>query len=66
MNLSSKALISILEKNGFGFKRAKGSHQIYFNHISKITVSVPVHTKDLKKGTFLGIIRQAGIDKNLM
>ena len=52
MNLSSKALISILEKNGFGFKRAKGSHQIYFNHISKITVSVPVHTKDLKKGTF--------------
>lgn len=63
MNLSSKALIDILERNGFAFKRAKGSHHIYFNDLSKITVSVPVHSKDLKKGTFFGIVRQAGIDK---
>ena len=66
MNLSSKALIQILEKNGFRFKRSRGSHHIYFNQLSAKTVSVPVHTKDLKKGTFLGILKQANIDKNLI
>ncbi|MDX2196194.1 MAG: hypothetical protein NW207_07235 [Cytophagales bacterium] len=24
---------------------------------------MPVHAKDLKKGTFFGILKQAGIDK---
>ncbi len=64
MNLSSKALIQILEKNSFEYKRQKGSHQIYYNPSSRITVSVPFHNKDLKKGTFFGILKQANIDKN--
>jgi predicted RNA binding protein YcfA (HicA-like mRNA interferase family) len=29
MNQSPKYLIKILEKNGFVFKRSKGSHQLY-------------------------------------
>jgi predicted RNA binding protein YcfA (HicA-like mRNA interferase family) len=49
------------------FKRGKGSHQIYYNSITNITVVVPVHGgKDIKKGTFLAILKQAGIDKNEM
>ena len=65
MNLSAKYLIQILEVNGFVFKCAKGSHQLYYNPISKKTVIVPIHgSKDLKKGTFLAILKQAGIDKN--
>lgn len=64
MNLSSKHLIKLLEIHGFIFKRAKGSHQLYFNPSNKLTIIVPVHGgKDLKKGTFLAIIKQAGIDK---
>lgn len=31
MNLSPKRLIKFLEDNGFIFKRAKGSHQLYHN-----------------------------------
>lgn len=65
MNLSPKYLIKLLEANGFYFKRAKGSHQLFFNPTSNVTIIVPVHGgKDLKKGTFLAIIKQAGIDRS--
>jgi predicted RNA binding protein YcfA (HicA-like mRNA interferase family) len=65
MNQSPKHLISLLEAHGFVFKRAKGSHQIFYNPITNITIVVPVHgSKDIKKGTFLAILKQAGIDKN--
>jgi predicted RNA binding protein YcfA (HicA-like mRNA interferase family) len=64
MNLSAKHLIKILLKNGFGYKRSKGSHQIYFNQDTKKTIVVPMHgNKDLPKGTFYAILKQAGIDK---
>lgn len=62
MNLSPKSLITVLEKQGFLFKRSKGSHQLYYNPTTNKTVIVPVHGgKDMKKGTFLAILKQAGI-----
>lgn len=67
MNLSPKHLIKILEQYGFIFKRAKGSHQLYYNSATNKTVIVPFHGgKDIKKPTFLGILKQAGIDKNVL
>jgi predicted RNA binding protein YcfA (HicA-like mRNA interferase family) len=64
MNLSPKYLIKILLQNGFAYKRAKGSHQLYYNPTTNKTVIVPLHGgKDMKKGTFLAIIKQAGIEK---
>jgi predicted RNA binding protein YcfA (HicA-like mRNA interferase family) len=64
MNQSPQHLIKLLETHGFLLKRSKGSHHIFYNPISNITVIVPVHNKDIKKGTFLAILKQAGIDKN--
>ena len=65
MNLNPNYLIKFLEENGFIFKRSKGSHHLYYNPITNKTVIVPVHGgKDLKKGTFLAIVKQAGLDKN--
>ncbi|OWY22463.1 type II toxin-antitoxin system HicA family toxin [Sphingobacteriales bacterium UPWRP_1] len=65
MNLSPNHLIKILLQYGFIFKLSKGSHQLYFNPVTNKTVIVPVHGgKDMKKGTFLAILKQAGIDKN--
>ena len=62
MNLSPLFLIKLLEKNGFVFKRSKGSHHIYYNFVTNKTIIVPYHKgKDLKKGTFLAIIKQAEI-----
>ena len=63
MNLSPKHLIKLLESNGFFYKRARGSHWLYYNPITNKTVIVPVHGgKDLKKGTFFAVLKQAGID----
>jgi predicted RNA binding protein YcfA (HicA-like mRNA interferase family) len=62
MNLSPKYLIKILEQNGFIYLRTKGSHQIFHNATTGKTVIVPVHGgKDMKKGTFLAILKQADI-----
>jgi len=67
MNLSPKNLIKILERNGFVFRRSRGSHQIYHDLVNNKTIVVPFHgSKDLKKGTFLSILKQAGIDKKEM
>jgi predicted RNA binding protein YcfA (HicA-like mRNA interferase family) len=65
MNYSAKNLISLLERSGYIFKRANGSHQLFYNPFSGKTVVVPVHgNKDLAKGTFFAILKQAGIDKS--
>jgi predicted RNA binding protein YcfA (HicA-like mRNA interferase family) len=64
MNLSAKNLVYLLEQNGYFFKRANGSHHLFFNPLTGKTVIVPVHgNKDLAKGTFFAILKQAGIDK---
>jgi predicted RNA binding protein YcfA (HicA-like mRNA interferase family) len=62
MNLSPKFLIKLLEEKGFIYKRSKGSHMIYYNPIDNKMVVVPFHNgKDMKKGTFLSILKQADI-----
>ena len=64
MNFSAKNLIRILLISGFKFKRSKGSHHLYFNFKTNKTVIVPMHgSKDMPKGTFFAILKQAGIDK---
>ena len=63
MNLSPRHLIKLLEQNGFVFKRAKGSHHLYYNPEKNITVTVPLHVnKDLAKGTYHAILKQACIE----
>ena len=57
--LKAKDLAKILEKICFEFKRQKGSHLIMYNPNSNITIPVPMHSKDLKKGLLKGIIKDA-------
>jgi predicted RNA binding protein YcfA (HicA-like mRNA interferase family) len=65
MSRSAKALIKILEQEGFELKRIKGSHHIFHNPKKKRTVVVPAHgKKDLPKGTYYRILKQAGISKD--
>jgi predicted RNA binding protein YcfA (HicA-like mRNA interferase family) len=64
MNYSPKRIIELLEQKGYLLKRVTGSHHIYFNKETRKTVVVPVHgNKDIPKGTFMSICRQAGITK---
>jgi mRNA interferase HicA len=64
VKLTAKYLIKIVERNGFTHKRSKGSHKIYYNQKTNKTIVIPVHGKEMPKGTFFAIIRQAGIVKN--
>ena len=65
MNLSAKRLVELLKQHGFLFKRSKGSHHLFYNASSNKTVTVPIHgNRDLRKGTFLAVLKQAGIDKS--
>jgi predicted RNA binding protein YcfA (HicA-like mRNA interferase family) len=64
MNQSPQHLIKLLEAKGFILKRITGSHHIFFHPELRKTVVVPVHgKKDIPNGTFLSIIKQAGISK---
>jgi predicted RNA binding protein YcfA (HicA-like mRNA interferase family) len=64
MNFSAKNLIKVLEQKGYYFKRANGSHHLYYNAATGKIVIVPVHgNKDLSKGLFFSLLKQAGIDR---
>jgi len=63
-SLTPKELIKVLKRKGFVLKRIHGSHHYYINPVAgKITV-VPMHNKDLAKGTLQAILKQAGIEKD--
>ena len=55
-----RELIRLLEKEGFVFVRQSGSHAIFKKKGNKIIV-VPVHSKDIPKGTLKGILKDAGL-----
>lgn len=64
MPLTPKEIIRLLLQNGFVYvKSNNGSHQKYFNPQTKLTVAVPLHAKELKKGLEQAILKQAGLKK---
>ncbi|NKQ38139.1 MAG: addiction module toxin, HicA family [Methanosarcinales archaeon] len=62
-SFTPQKIIKILEKKGFILDRIKGSHHIYYCVEMKRRVVVPLHKKDLPKGTLLEILKQASINK---
>lgn len=46
--------------NGCILKSQVGSHRQYIHPTKKGKVTIPFHSKDLKKATELSILRQAG------
>lgn len=62
-SFTPRDIIKIIEKKGFILDRVKGSHQMYYHPESHKRVIVPLHKKDLPKGTLFAILKQAGIDR---
>jgi len=60
-NLKPKQVVAALSKSGFYVHHQTGSHAILKSRDGKFRVTVPMHGKDLKKGTLRSIIRQAGM-----
>ena len=62
--LTPEKVIKVLKKKGFVLDRVKGSHHISYHPETRRRVVVPLHKKDLPKGTLLEILKQAGISKD--
>jgi len=58
-SLTPKEVAAALERMGFTCYRQKGSHKIFVK--GDLQVTVPFHTKDLKKGTLHQIMKGAGV-----
>ena len=56
-------IIRILKRGGFVLKRTRGSHYIFQHPVTKKRIIVPLHTKDLPKGTLYSIIKSAGLSE---
>lgn len=61
MPMTPKEMIKCLKKNGFEEIGQNGSHKKLYNQETGITVIVPYHSKDLKKGMEQAILKQAGL-----
>lgn len=58
-SLRSHDIIRALRRAGFEEHRHRGSHRIFKKGILRVTV--PIHSRDLKRGTLRSIIDQAGL-----
>lgn len=64
MPMTARQMIKLLKQNGFEELRQNGtSHLIMINRQTGITVPVPMHTGDLKRGTEQKILKDAGLKK---
>ncbi len=59
--MKPKELIQLLEENGFVFVRQTGSHAVFKKPGNRIII-VPIHSKDIPKGTLLSILKDANIE----
>lgn len=60
--LRPREVLGILTRAGFFLHHQTGSHQYYRDQRGH-TVCVPVHPRELKRGTLLSIIKQSGMDR---
>ncbi len=58
-----REVIKLIEKDGWVFKRQKGSHIVFVHPNKTGIVVVPNHglNEDVKKGTESNILKQAGL-----
>ena len=61
MPIKPKEMVKLLKKNGFTEVSQNGSHIKMRNQKNCRQVIVPLHNKDLKKGTEQAILKQAGL-----
>lgn len=58
-----KEVIKKFEKIGYTKDRQRGSHVILYSQALKKRVVIPLHLKDIPRGTILSIVKQAGLTK---
>jgi predicted RNA binding protein YcfA (HicA-like mRNA interferase family) len=60
-SVKPRELVNALKRRGFEEHHQKGSH-LYLRHPeTRHSVSVPIHSSDLPRGTLFAILKQAGL-----
>jgi len=62
-SLKPRGVIRKFEKVGYVIDRQKGSHVILYHPSKHKRLTIPLHVKDLPKGTLLSIMKQAGLTR---
>jgi predicted RNA binding protein YcfA (HicA-like mRNA interferase family) len=62
--LKPRQVLKKFEKLGFIIDRQSGSHVILYRSIDKRRAVIPLHLKDIKKGTLSAILRESGISRD--
>jgi len=60
-SLQPRELVAALKRAGFLEHHQTGSHLYLFHPSKKRMTSVPMHPRDLKRGTVHAILKQAGL-----
>ena len=63
MPMKPREMIKLLIDNGFVEVSENGSHKKMFNSTTNKTIIVPMHSKELKKGTEQAILKEAGLKR---
>ena len=63
MPMKPREMIKLLNDNGFVEVSQNGSHKKMFNSTTNKTIIVPMHSKELKKGTEQAILKEAGLKR---
>lgn len=61
MPMSSKDMERLILADGWVLTAQVGSHRQYIHPTKKGKVTIPFHSKDLRKGTEISILKQAGL-----
>ena len=61
MTKTPREIIKILKKQGFVKKSQNGSHLKMYNPITNVTIPVPIHSKEMKKGLEQRLLKEAGL-----
>ena len=56
-----KVLVAALKRAGFVERQQRGSHLRLFHPISKRQAVIPMHNRDMKRGTLRSVLKQAAI-----
>lgn len=59
--MNSKALVALIESDGWFLVRITGSHHHFKHATKKGLVTIPHPKKDLKAGTANSVLKQAGL-----
>lgn len=62
MPMKPTDMVRLLKKNGFKVDKGKGNGgHLRLSNSEGLTTEVPMHSKELRKGTQLAILKEAGL-----